>query len=128
MYKCVILPLSLSDIKSNCHTAFRVREESHSHMNHTQETGMEVKGRSDRLLALDGTERTKKHKVQSRYTQLRTAHNLKVTGAAPVQVRQQPPRHCRSQRTLHVITESLNDVIISQNCIYIYIRLFTAGL
>lgn len=32
---------------------------SHSHMNHAQEkTGMEVKGKLDKLLALDGTERT----------------------------------------------------------------------
>lgn len=34
-------------------------------MNHAQEkTGMEVKGKSDKLLALDGTERTEKTRTK----------------------------------------------------------------
>lgn len=38
---------------------------SHNHMNHAQEkTGMEVKGKSDKLLALDGTERTEKTRTK----------------------------------------------------------------
>lgn len=47
---------------------------SHSHMNHAQEkTGMEVKGRLDKLLALDGTERTEKHTQST--VELRTVND-----------------------------------------------------
>lgn len=43
-------------------------------MNHAQEkTGMEVKGRLDKLLALDGTERTEKHTQST--VELRTVND-----------------------------------------------------
>lgn len=61
---------------------------SHNHMNHTQETGMEVKGKLDKLLALDGTKRMEKThtKYSKSSTQLTMVNNngtrsQKATGA-----------------------------------------------
>lgn len=62
---------------------------SHNHMKHAQEkTGMEVKGKLDKLLALDGTERTEKThtKYSKSSTQLTMVNNngtqsQKATGA-----------------------------------------------
>lgn len=46
------------------YTAFRGKKESHSHMNHTRETGMRLRADWVKILALDGT-----RKIQSNYTQ-----------------------------------------------------------
>lgn len=69
------------------YTAFRVKRESHSHMSHTRETWTRLRADWVRILALDGTERTK-HAKHSRVTHSKqqltiTAQKLKVTGAAP---------------------------------------------
>lgn len=95
-------------------------------MNHTQETGMEVKGRSDKLLALDGTERTKIHKVQSSYAQLTMVNN---NGTQPQSnwCSSSPGPTAATKALLQpknssCCHESLNYVIISQNCIYSYLR------
>lgn len=84
MYKCVtFLPLFCFFLhiewKKNDYifTTFFFESEwgSHSHMNHAQEkTGMEVKGKSDKLLALDGTERTEKKHAQ-RTVELHTVND-----------------------------------------------------
>lgn len=60
MYKCVIFAICF--LRHQIKIAIQHLESSGkatSHMNHARETGMEVKGRSDKLLALDGTEGTK---------------------------------------------------------------------
>lgn len=60
MYKCVIFAICFLRHQIKIVTQhLESSRKATSHMNHARETGMEVKGRSDKLLALDGTERTK---------------------------------------------------------------------
>lgn len=78
MYKCVtslppfsfFLHIEWKEKWIHFHNIFFESEwGSHSHMNHAQEkTGMEVKGQSDKLLALDGTERM--GKTRTKYSQV----------------------------------------------------------
>lgn len=72
-------------------------------MSHTRETWTRLRADWVRILALDGTERTKhaKHSpvTHSKQQLTITAQKLKVTGAAPLQPQQQPPRQYVHQRT-----------------------------